>query len=128
MTAIARVAALGLLGLSIGGAAQAAQMPTLVVFFDEWSGALDHAARDVINQAAIRSRQVRGAHIEVAGYADNAGSPEANLALTQLRAHRVAEALERDGIPKGEITIKAEGAQRTPGVASRRVEITISGK
>ncbi len=128
MTRFARAAAFSLLGLSFGACAHSAEMPVLVVFFDEWSGALDHAARDVINQAAIRSRQVARAHIEVAGYADNAGNPEANLALTQLRAHRVAEALERDGVPAGEITIKAEGAQREPGVASRRVEITISGR
>ncbi len=127
MTTTARIAAFSLICLSFGAFAQPAQTPVMVVFFDEWSGALDHAARDVINQAAIRSRQVPGAHIEVAGYADNAGNPEANLALTQLRAHRVAEALRRDGVPAGEITIKAEGAQREPGVASRRVEITISG-
>ena len=128
MTALARAAALGLAGLTLGRMAHAAPMPVLVVFFDEWSGALDHAARDVINQAAIQAKQVPGAHIEVAGYADNAGNPQANLALTQLRAHRVAEALERDGVPAAEITMKAEGAQRVPGVASRRVEITISGQ
>ena len=128
MMSLARVAALTLLGFSVNAAARAAPMPTLVVFFDEWSGALDHAARDVINQAAIRSRQVAGAHIEVAGYADDTGNPKASLALTQLRAHRVAEALERDGVPQAEIIVKAEGAQREPGVASRRVEITISGQ
>ena len=127
MTRLVRAAALCVLGFAIAEVAQAATTPTLVVFFDEWSGALDHAARDVINQAAIRSRAVPGAHIEVAGYADDTGNPKASLALTQLRAHRVAEALERDGVPQAEITVKAEGAQRMPGVESRRVEITISG-
>ena len=128
MTRLARAAALSLLGFCLNAAAQAAPIPTLVVFFDEWSGALDHAARDVINQAAILSRSVPGARIEVAGYADDAGNPKASLALTQLRAHRVAEALERDGVSQSEITVRAEGAQREPGVASRRVEITISGQ
>jgi len=128
MTRLARVAALLLLGLCLNEAAHASPQRTLVVFFDEWSGALDHAARDVINQAAILSRKLPGAQIEVAGYADDVGNAKASLALTQLRAHRVAEVLERDGVPKREITVRAEGAQREPGIASRRVEITISGR
>jgi outer membrane protein OmpA-like peptidoglycan-associated protein len=134
MTRIARAAVLSLLAGFVPLGAQAAQMgratetPVLVVFFPDWSGQLDHAARDVIKQAADRAKQMPNAHLRVAGYADSTGTKEADLALTQLRARRVADILEEDGVPAAEITIKAEGAQRVHGVASRRVEITISGQ
>jgi outer membrane protein OmpA-like peptidoglycan-associated protein len=133
MTSFARAAFLSLLaGLApaSAGAAQTgapATTPVLIVFFPDWSGALDHAAKDVIKQASDRAKQTPHAHILVAGYADSTGGQAADLALTQLRARRVADALEHDGIPKSAITTQAEGAQRIHGVASRRVEITITG-
>jgi outer membrane protein OmpA-like peptidoglycan-associated protein len=138
MTRFTRVAILSVLAASapftatfahgFGQMARTAETPSLVVFFEDWSGALDHAARDVIKQAADRARQTPGARVLVAGYADSTGTKEADLALTQLRARRVADLLEEDGVPKAEITMQAEGAQRIHGVASRRVEITISGR
>ena len=134
MIRFARAAVLSILTGTAPLAAAAAQMarttesPVMVVFFPDWSGAIDHAARDVIKQAADRTRQMPGAHVLVAGYADSTGTKEADLALTQLRARRVADILIEDGVPAAEISLKAEGAQRIHGVASRRVEITISGQ
>jgi outer membrane protein OmpA-like peptidoglycan-associated protein len=140
MTRIARAAVLSLLAACLvcvclpaaHAAAEAGEgtdeSPTLVVYFDEWSGKLDHAALDVIAHAARRARHQHAAHITVAGYADDTGSQLANIALTQLRAQQVADVLEKDGIPAAAITMKAEGAQKVPGVASRRVEITLSGE
>jgi outer membrane protein OmpA-like peptidoglycan-associated protein len=133
MTLFARAAALSLLaGCMFSGAAGAAgartdESPTLVVYFADWSGKLDHAALDVIAHAAKRAKKLPSPHILVAAYADNTGSKAADLALTQLRAQRVADLLESHGVPESEITMKAEGAQKMPGVASRRVEITLSG-
>ncbi len=111
-----------------GQGASADQPPVLVVFFPDWSGSLDQAARDVIAQAAARAKQMAHAQLLVAGYADNTGSAASALALTQLRAQRVADVLEEDGVPAAEITLKAEGMQQVKGVASRRVEIAISGQ
>jgi outer membrane protein OmpA-like peptidoglycan-associated protein len=130
MTRIARAAVLSLLAgclpLAHAVAEAGGDQPTLVVYFDEWSGKLDHAALDVIAHAARRARHQHAAHITVAGYADDTGSTQANIALTQLRAQRVADVLEADGIPASAITLKAEGAQKVHGVASRRAEITLS--
>jgi outer membrane protein OmpA-like peptidoglycan-associated protein len=133
MTRFARAAVLSLMALCLlHGAARAAgartnESPTLVVYFADWSGKLDHAALDVIAHAAKRAKKLPSPHIIVAGYADDSGSDAAALALTKLRAQRVADLLEGHGIPAGEITMKAEGAQKIPGIASRRVEITLSG-
>ncbi len=138
MTRFARAAALSLLASSLPllGALAASdsdrmkrvpEAPTLVVYFDEWSGKLDPAALDVIAHAAKRARRAHATGVLVAGYADDVGNSAASLALTQLRAQRVADALKRDGIPASEITMKAEGAQREPGLASRRAEITFIG-
>ncbi len=134
MTRFARAAVLSLLAGSapltgaIAQMAHSTESPTLVVFFPDWSGQLDHAARDVIKQASDRAKKMPNAHLIVAGYADSTGTKEADLALTQLRARRVADILIEDGVPASDIVIKAEGAQRVHGVASRRVEITISGQ
>ena len=73
-------------------------------------------------------KKLSSPHIVVAAYADNTGTKAADLALTQLRAQRVNDLLVSDGIPASTITMKAEGAQKMPGVASRRVEITLSGE
>jgi outer membrane protein OmpA-like peptidoglycan-associated protein len=136
MTRFARAAVLSLLAGSLPVAASAGgqmaprttESPVLVVFFPDWSGAIDHAARDVIAQAAERAKGLPSARILVAGYADDTGSTAANVALTQLRAQRVADLLEADGVPAREIKLKAEGAQQVKGVASRRVEISISSR
>jgi outer membrane protein OmpA-like peptidoglycan-associated protein len=137
MTAMTRFACAAVLSLLAGSLPlsfasaqpdQHAEGPVLVVFFTDWSGGLDQAARDVIKHAANRAKRIPNAHLVVAGYADSTGTKEADLILTQLRARRVADFLEADGIPASEITLKAEGAQRFHGVASRRVEITISGQ
>jgi outer membrane protein OmpA-like peptidoglycan-associated protein len=133
MTHFARAAVLSLLaGCILPAAAFAAgertdESPTLVVYFADWSGKLDHAAIDVIAHAAKRAKRLTAPRILVAAYADNTGSKAADLALTQLRAQRVADLLESDGVPASEITMKAEGAQKLPGVASRRAEITLLG-
>jgi len=132
MTRIARAAVLSLMAGCLPATHAAAEgtdeSPTIVVYFDEWSGKLDHTALDVIAHAARRAKHQHAAHITVAGYADDTGSQKANIALTQLRAQQVADVLEKDGIPAAAITMKAEGSQKVPGVASRRVEITLSAE
>lgn len=124
-----RFAAAAFCLLASGVPALAAPLPpAIVVFFPDWSGAVDDNARAVVATVADRVKKMAQPHLTVAGYADNAGTQAANLYLTQLRAQRVADLLEADGVPASEITIEAKGAQRAPGIASRRVEITVSGQ
>lgn len=101
----------------------AAQPPVEVVFFADWSGALDDAAQTVIQHAASTAKQNPGAPITVTGYADNTGSEQANLYLTQLRAQRVVDTLTADGVDPARLKMVAAGEQRQRGVASRRAEI-----
>jgi outer membrane protein OmpA-like peptidoglycan-associated protein len=103
-----------------------AQPPVLVVFFPDWSGAIDNAATRVIGQAADLAKQSPGSTITVTGYADNTGSTAANVYLTQLRAQRVIDGLVADGVPASSLKLVAAGKQAEQGVASRRVEIAIS--
>jgi outer membrane protein OmpA-like peptidoglycan-associated protein len=103
-----------------------AQPPVLVVFFPDWSGAIDNAATRVIGQAADIAKQSPGSTITVTGYADNTGSSAANVYLTQLRAQRVIDGLIADGVPAQSLKLVAAGKQEEAGIASRRVEIAIS--
>jgi len=105
-----------------------AQPPVLIVFFPDWSGAIDNAATRVIGQAAKLASDNPSAPVTVTGYADNTGSRQANIYLSQLRAQRVIDGLVADGISAGRLKLVAAGEQNQPGVASRRVEIAITGQ
>ena len=109
-------------------AGSAVAQPAMVVFFPLWSGALDDAAKDVINHAAAAAKQQPNAHIIVTGYADTLGSAAADQDLSQLRAQRVIDKLQAAGVPAAQMQLVAKGAQPETGVASRRVEIAISSQ
>lgn len=106
-----------------GGARAQTQAPVYLVFFPLWSGDLDSAANQVIADAAARLKQ--GGQATVTGFADNAGSQQANLFLTQLRAQRVIDGLVAAGVAPDHLKLVAAGAQQQPGIASRRAEIDI---
>jgi outer membrane protein OmpA-like peptidoglycan-associated protein len=99
--------------------------PARIVFFPDWSGAIDDSAQHVIAEAAAAAKQSPDARITVTGYADSTGSEQANIYLTQLRAQRVIDAMVADGVPASRLKMVAAGRQEEPGVASRRVEISI---
>ncbi len=120
MRRVALLAAV-LAGMSFAAQAQ----PVLLVFFPLWSGDIDDAAKNVIGQAAAQIKQ-SGADATITGYADSAGSDQANLYLTELRAQRVIDGLVADGVPAERLKLVARGAQMVAGVASRRVEIAIA--
>ena len=106
-------------------AAPAWAQPAHIVFFADWSGAIDVAAQNVIGQAATEAKQSPDKDITVTGYADSSGSAQANIYLTQLRAQRVIDAMIADGVPASRLNMVAAGRQAQAGVASRRVEIAI---
>ena len=102
--------------------------PRYVVFFQEGSAQLDAPAGSVIAQAAQRANADPAAPVEVSGYTDTAGSPQANVVLSQERAQAVADALVARGVAANRLIRKAQGQTGSnPGVASRRVEITVGG-
>ncbi len=100
--------------------------PGYLVFFTEHSADLDPPAAGVIAQAASAANTMPGATISVVGWTDSAGSPEADVLLSQRRAKRVTDALISDGVAPRRIVHQGRGQTgEDPGVASRRVEIDI---
>lgn len=105
------------------GAASAQQRPPFIVFFPLWSGAIDDAAKGVIDQAAAHLKS--GGHATVTGFSDAAGTPQSGVYLSELRAQRVIDALVADGVDADRLKLNAAGRQPEAGVADRRVEIAI---
>ena len=102
--------------------------PGYLVFFGEHSADLDPPAIKVIADAAAAAKAAPGSPVVVLGYTDSAGSPQADILLSQRRAQRVSDALVQDGVAPGRISRQGRGQTREdPGVASRRVEIDIGG-
>jgi outer membrane protein OmpA-like peptidoglycan-associated protein len=102
--------------------------PHYVVFFQERSAQLDTPARRVIAQAAARASAEPAASVEVSGYTDSFGSPQADVLLSQKRAQVVAAALVANGVAANRLVRKGQGqTDVNAGVASRRVVIRISG-
>ena len=111
--------------------ARAADAPQkFVVFFQQWSAALDDAAQDVIAHAADAAKAQRTAAVHVNGFADPTGSKRANELLTDLRAQMVADQLQSDGIDPKRIRQRGHGSVQfaLTSQESRRVEISIGGR
>jgi outer membrane protein OmpA-like peptidoglycan-associated protein len=103
--------------------------PHYVVFFQERSAQLDAPARGVIAQVARRANAEPAAPVEVRGYTDSAGSPQADVSLSRERAQVVADALVAHGVAANRLVRKGQGQTgANPGIASRRVEITVGGR
>ena len=102
--------------------------PHYVVFFKERSAQLDAPARGVIAQVARRANAAPAAPVEVRGYTDSAGSPQADVSLSRERAQVVVDALAAQGVAANRLVRKGQGQTgANPGIASRRVEITVGG-
>jgi outer membrane protein OmpA-like peptidoglycan-associated protein len=100
--------------------------PPYLVYFQERSTQLDAQAHRLVALAATRANEEPAAPIDVIGYTDSAGSPPADVLLSQQRAEAVAAALVADGVPANRVVRVGRGqAGGDPGIASRRVEISI---
>ena len=99
----------------------------IVVFFKEWSAAIDPPAAGAITQAAQWAKDHPADAIRVIGYADPTGSAEANVYMSRTRAQVVADQLVTDGVDRSRIVIAAQGATGFTQTTqeSRRVEIAI---
>ena len=104
---------------------------TYLVFFYWDKADLTDRARQIVAEAAANSRKVQLTRIAVDGYADTSGTHRYNQRLSVRRAQAVADELERNGVPRGEIDIHGYGDTHLlvptgPGVRNaqnRRVEI-----
>lgn len=112
------------------GAPRAADQPSqkFVVFFQEWSAALDDSAQSVLAQAADWVKAHPGNLAHVNGFASTVGSRQANILLADLRAQIVVDQLLSDGVEAARIRQRGHGPVPFALTAqeSRRVEISIS--
>jgi outer membrane protein OmpA-like peptidoglycan-associated protein len=100
---------------------------TFAIFFTDNSTTIDAPARAIIARAAAASKQFPNLPVNVAGYADRNGTPDATVQLSKARADAVFALLVADGIPPARIKRTAVGTppNSQPGVESRRVEIDL---
>jgi outer membrane protein OmpA-like peptidoglycan-associated protein len=120
-----------LLLLLVAACTTAAPTPShkVLVFFQEWSAAIDAPASSAITAAAQWAKDHPADAIKVTGYADPTGSAAANDYMSRTRAQVVADQLVTDGIDRSRIVISAQGATAFTQTTqeSRRVEIAIGG-
>jgi outer membrane protein OmpA-like peptidoglycan-associated protein len=126
-----RLTAICLIAIMTIGA-QAADAPTqkVVVYFQEWSAALDDAALGAIAKAASYAKAHPGLPIHVAGFADPTGSKQANVLMSELRAQVVVDQLVTDGVPARSIGQVGHGSVQfaLTSQESRRVEISVGAR
>jgi outer membrane protein OmpA-like peptidoglycan-associated protein/predicted negative regulator of RcsB-dependent stress response len=79
------------------------------LFFDTNKYELKPQSRTELNRLIEFLRQYRDVQIEVSGYTDNVGSPEANIQLSQRRAQAVVEYLSSHGISVNRLRSKGYG-------------------
>jgi outer membrane protein OmpA-like peptidoglycan-associated protein len=123
-----RLGILLLLSFAVATSAHAADAPAqrFVVYFQEWSAALDDSAQSVIGQAAewVKSHPGNVAHVN--GFADPTGSKRANELLSDLRAQMVVDQLQIDGVDPKRVRQRGHGSVQfaLTSQESRRVEIS----
>ncbi len=102
------------------------------IYFEPDSATLTDEGLAVVSTAAAGARSCRVDGVQVLGLADAAGSPQANLALSQARAAAVSRALAANGLPAArfdEVAAGQAGAVTPSGdlrPLRRRVDVTLS--
>ncbi len=109
--------------------ASTAPRQSFVVYFVEWSAALDEAAQKVVTSAAAAAKQNPTAPVTVVGFADPAGSSAANSDISRTRAQLVTDQLTQDGVDASRIQHVGRGPTdyTASALESRRVEIDVGG-
>ena len=120
-----RLLPLLMLGL-LAGTARAQPAPNYVVFFQEWSAALDNAAQGVITQAAGFAKAHPQNRVQITGFADTTGSHRANILLSELRAQMVEDQLVSDGIDARRIRLSAVGSIPSAMSTQQARRVTVS--
>jgi outer membrane protein OmpA-like peptidoglycan-associated protein len=101
----------------------------VVVYFQEWSAALDDNAQSAITSAAKWAAANPTLPLTVSGYADPEGSKQANIDLSRTRAQVVKDQLVTDGVSPDRIVLTAYGSVdfAQSSIESRRVAIGLGG-
>ncbi len=111
---------------------------SLTVDFATGSAALTPQARQTLDALgkALNNPKLAGDHFRIEGHTDTVGTAAGNLALSQLRARRVAQYLEdRYSVPGARLTAVGMGEQglavstppQTPEARNRRVVVVNLG-
>ena len=125
-----RLGILILLLCAVTATTRAADVPQqkFVLYFQEWSAAMDDNALAVITHAAewVKSHPGNVAHVN--GFADTTGSKAANILMSDLRAQVVVDQLVTDGVDPRMVKQRGHGSVQFALTSheSRRVEISIS--
>lgn len=119
--------ALALLLLVAGCAAQPASQK-FVVFFPEWSSALDEPASGTVAAAASWAQAHPSQTVTVSGFAGPDVSAKTSDTLSAARAQVVSDSLVKLGVPPDRIAKASYGSTgyTSAAVESRRVEIQIA--
>lgn len=107
------------------------QMYFATISFATNGNEIETASLKWIDEAARVYKKNPDVKIDVRGYTDSVGTKKANLRLSKVRAQKVAQALQRRGVPKDHISAVGYGAAKpvasnnTPEgrQRNRRVEI-----
>jgi outer membrane protein OmpA-like peptidoglycan-associated protein len=136
-----RIAAAGLTALALAGCADLkhghaslagnCHEAQLTLYFDSDSAALTDAGRQLVDLTSKRLKSCPLKELRLVGLADPAGTPAANLALSQQRADTVLAAFVRSGAQVTHYTLVARGdagAVAPSGAVEpvrRRVDVTV---
>ncbi|MBV8888603.1 MAG: OmpA family protein [Alphaproteobacteria bacterium] len=102
-----------------------------IIFFDWNRSWVTPAGMEIVRQAADAYRSLGNVRVRVTGYTDTTGSYRYNQRLSERRAHHVAEALARFGVPmdamvitgRGENDLRVPTPKGVPEAQNRRVEV-----
>jgi len=117
-----------------------AQTPKTFVFdnlnFQAATTELTPESQPVVNNLASVLKAYPNAQVQLVGYTDNTGTPDANQTLSQNRADAVKGILVNQGVPAERITTQGQG-QNNPVASNdtedgrlrnRRTELTVNSK
>ncbi|MDX8500480.1 OmpA family protein [Mesorhizobium sp. VK4C] len=85
---------------------------TGAIYFRQASARLDAKSRPLLAEVEGVVGKCPALKVEVSGYTDSDGSPDANKALSERRAQAVADALVADGVPRNQISAAGYGEDR----------------
>lgn len=115
-------------GIAVTSAHAADSGRNFVVFFREWSAAIDGPAQAVVRHAAEWVKEHPSSKVVVTGAADLTGSKPANQLLSELRAQVVTDLLATDGVNPDLVKQVGLGSvdYALTSQESRRVIITVT--
>ena len=115
----------GMLGFA--PAALAADFPDAKVMFESGKAEVPADAAAAVKAVADFLGATADAKVQLSGFVDNTGTPEANKELAKQRALAVRDALKAAGVDEARIVLqKPEDITAGEGDAARRVEITLA--